>query len=72
MTDETGEILARLAHDVKSPLTAIVGFAELLEEGVLQGAEASDAAHTIRSNARRIEAMLEAARARERHARDDT
>ena len=48
------ELVATLAHDIKGPLTSIVGFAELLEEGFLEGDEATDAAKTIRTNAQRL------------------
>jgi two-component system, OmpR family, phosphate regulon sensor histidine kinase PhoR len=49
--------LAMLAHDIRGPLTSISGFAELLEEGLLEGDEATDAAKTIRTNAQRLAAM---------------
>jgi signal transduction histidine kinase len=48
------DLIAVLAHDIKGPLTSIVGFAELLEEGYLDGAAATDAARTIRTNAQRL------------------
>jgi two-component system, sensor histidine kinase and response regulator len=48
------DLIAVLAHDIKGPLTSIVGFAELLEEGYLEGTQATDAAHTIRTNAQRL------------------
>ncbi len=48
------DLVATLAHDIKGPLTSIVGFAELLEEGFLEGDEAADAAKTIRTNAQRL------------------
>ncbi|MGB6063097.1 MAG: HAMP domain-containing sensor histidine kinase, partial [Candidatus Aquilonibacter sp.] len=48
------DLVATLAHDIKGPLTSIIGFAELLEEGFLEGDEATDAARTIRSNAQRL------------------
>jgi signal transduction histidine kinase len=51
------ELVATLAHDIKGPLTSIVGFAELLEEGFLEGDEATDAARTIRTNAQRLAAL---------------
>ena len=51
------DLVTTLAHDIKGPLTSIVGFAELLEEGYLLGDEATDAARTIRTNAQRL-AML--------------
>ena len=48
------DLIAVLAHDIKGPLTSIVGFAELLEEGYLEGEAATDAAKTIRTNAQRL------------------
>lgn len=48
------DLIAVLAHDIKGPLTSIAGFAELLEEGYLEGPAAADAAHTIRANAQRL------------------
>jgi signal transduction histidine kinase len=48
------DLIAVLAHDIKGPLTSIVGFAELLEEGFLEGDAATDAARTIRTNAQRL------------------
>jgi signal transduction histidine kinase len=48
------DLIAVLAHDIKGPLTSIAGFAELLEEGFLEGPAATDAAHTIRVNAQRL------------------
>lgn len=48
------DLVATLAHDIKGPLTSIVGFAELLEEAFLEGEEAVDAAKTIRTNAQRL------------------
>jgi len=48
------DLIAVLAHDIKGPLTSIVGFAELLEEGYMEGTQATDAAHTIRMNAQRL------------------
>ena len=48
------DLVATLAHDIKGPLTSIIGFAELLEEGFLEGDDATDAAKTIRSNAQRL------------------
>jgi len=48
------DLIAVLAHDIKGPLTAIMGYAELLEEGALEGPAAVDAARTIRSGAGRL------------------
>jgi signal transduction histidine kinase len=48
------DLVATMAHDIKGPLTSIIGFAELLEEGFLEGDDATDAARTIRTNAQRL------------------
>jgi signal transduction histidine kinase len=48
------ELIAKLAHDIRGPLTSIVGFSELLEERALEGEAATDAARTIRVNAGRL------------------
>ncbi|MBV8490269.1 MAG: HAMP domain-containing histidine kinase [Candidatus Eremiobacteraeota bacterium] len=53
------DLIAVLAHDIKGPLTSISGFAELLEEGFLEGAAAADAAHTIRVNAQRLATLAD-------------
>ena len=51
------DLIAMLAHDFRSPLTSIIGFAELLQEGVLEGEEAVDAAATILRAANRLNAL---------------
>jgi signal transduction histidine kinase len=51
------DLIATLAHDIKGPLTSIIGFAELLEEGFLEGTDAQDASRTIRTNAQRLAAL---------------
>lgn len=48
------DLIAILAHDFKGPLTSIMGFAELIAEGSLEGQEAKSAAQTIRNNAQRL------------------
>jgi signal transduction histidine kinase len=56
----TGEVAslrersARLAHDIKGPLTTIVGFSELLEERALAGEDADKALRAIRASALRL------------------
>lgn len=48
------DLIAVLAHDFKGPLTTIMGFAELLELGELEGDEAESALRTIRQSATRL------------------
>lgn len=48
------DLIAVLAHDFKGPLTSIIGFAELLEQHVLEGEEADNALRTIQQSAMRL------------------
>lgn len=48
------DMISVLAHDIKGPLTSVLGFAELIEEGALDGDEARAAAGTIRKSATRL------------------
>src|SRR5665213_599769 len=48
------DLITVLAHDFNGPLTTILGFAELIEEGALLGDDARDAAGTIRRNVFRL------------------
>lgn len=48
------DLIAVLAHDIKGPLTSIVGFAELIEQGFYEGDASVDAARTIRNSAQRL------------------
>jgi signal transduction histidine kinase/FixJ family two-component response regulator len=43
-----GDFLARISHDLRTPLTSIIGFADLVRAG---GREHSDRGHIIRRNA---------------------
>jgi len=43
-----------LAHDFKGPLTTILGYAELIEEGVLEKDETREGAKTIVRNVGRL------------------
>jgi signal transduction histidine kinase len=42
-----GDLIAMLAHDFRGSLTTIIGYAELLKEGLIGGAEVPAAAQTI-------------------------
>jgi signal transduction histidine kinase len=53
------DLIAVLAHDIKGPLTSIGGFAELLEDGALDGAAATDAARMIRANAQQLATLTD-------------
>lgn len=54
LRQQRNDFIAKLVHDIRGPLTSIFGFAELLEEGMLEGASATDAAKTIRVNAAKL------------------
>ena len=51
------DLIAVLAHDFKGPLTTIIGFAELLEQHALEGADADSALRTIRQSAARLASL---------------
>jgi len=51
---QKNELIATLAHDIRGPLTAIVGFGEILADGGLDGEEATKAAETIVRNGQRL------------------
>uniref|UniRef100_E6PI81 histidine kinase n=1 Tax=mine drainage metagenome TaxID=410659 RepID=E6PI81_9ZZZZ len=51
---QKNELIATLAHDIRGPLTAIVGFGEMLADGGLEGEEATKAAETIVRNGQRL------------------
>jgi signal transduction histidine kinase len=53
------DLIAVLAHDIKGPLTSIGGFAELLEDGAIEGPAATDAARMIRSNAQQLATLTD-------------
>lgn len=48
------DLIAMLAHDFRSPLTTIIGYADLLREGFITGDEIGAAAQTIASAAWRL------------------
>jgi signal transduction histidine kinase len=49
----------RAAHDVRTPLTSIAGFAQLLVEDESLSTEPRENAETILEEAKRLSAMLE-------------
>ncbi|MGZ3502971.1 MAG: ATP-binding protein [Vulcanimicrobiaceae bacterium] len=51
------DLIAVLAHDFKGPLTTIIGFAELLEQHLLEDTDSDDALRTIRKSAMRLAAL---------------
>ncbi len=57
LNDLKNDLIAVLAHDFKGPLTTVMGFAELLESGALEEADAREAAGTIRASAARLAAL---------------
>jgi signal transduction histidine kinase len=55
------QYIARAAHDLKTPLTSIVGYAELLVDGTAGdlGAEQRQFLQVVNRNARRLERMVD-------------
>lgn len=51
------EFVASFAHELKTPLTSIIGYADLLRSKRLGGEEAFSAAHTIFQEGKRLEAL---------------
>ena len=51
---QKNELIATLAHDIRGPLTAIVGFGEMLADGSLEPDESVKAAETIVRNGQRL------------------
>lgn len=48
------DLIAMLAHDFRGPLTAIIGYAELIHDGSIEADELASVADTIGSNAWRL------------------
>jgi signal transduction histidine kinase len=44
------EFLANMSHEIRTPMTSILGYAELLQQGELEGPMANEALLTIRRN----------------------
>lgn len=53
--------ISALVHDARGPLTVILSYAEMLEEGTLEREPAIEAARTIRTNAERLAKLIDAA-----------
>jgi len=51
------DLIAMLAHDFRSPLTSIIGFAELLKEGLIKPEDIGDTADSIAAAAWRLTAL---------------
>lgn len=52
------DFTANVSHELKTPLTAISGYAELMENGIIQGEEVRHFAGEIRKNATRLLALI--------------
>lgn len=52
------EFTANVSHELKTPLTAISGYAELMENGMVQGEETKRFAFEIRRNASRLLSLI--------------
>ena len=59
LKDLRNDLIAVVAHDIKGPLTSIMGYAELIQNGFLSTEEALDAARTIRTNAQRLASLAD-------------
>lgn len=55
--DEVGQLAADFSHEMKTPMTSIIGYADLLRSQVLTPDEQMDAANYIFSEGRRLEAL---------------
>jgi signal transduction histidine kinase len=52
------EFLANMSHEIRTPMTSILGYAELLQQGDLEGPLASEALVTIRRNGEHLLAII--------------
>ncbi len=52
------DFTANVSHELKTPLTAISGYAELMEAGIVQGEEVKHYAKEIRHNSNRLLALI--------------
>lgn len=52
------DFTANVSHELKTPLTAISGYAELMENGIIHGEEVSRFAGEIRKNANRLLSLI--------------
>ena len=59
LSRERGEITSFLSHELKTPLTSIQGFADLLGQGLLEPEDREEAAHLIRSETSRLGRLVE-------------
>lgn len=57
-SDLRREFTANVSHELKTPLTSISGYAELMENGIIQAEEVPHYAHEIRSSATRLITLI--------------
>lgn len=57
--NEMSEYLARIAHDIRSPITSIGGFAELLEQSFAEGDERLTYVRAIQRAAQRLRSLAD-------------
>lgn len=51
------QFIADMAHEMKTPMTGIIGFADLLQRGTLSEAQRQQALHSIQTQGERLERM---------------
>jgi signal transduction histidine kinase len=52
-----GDLIAMLAHDFRGPLTSIIGYAELMREGFIEGKDLDEAVNFIVKSAWRLSSL---------------
>ena len=52
-------LIANVSHDLKTPLTSILGFSQALRDGDVEGAQAADTAAIIHEEAVRVRALVD-------------
>ena len=56
-TERQKAFTGAFAHEMKTPMTSVIGYADLIRSGMLEGEEAKDAAGTIFSEGKRLESL---------------
>lgn len=56
---QSRQAMTSLAHDVRTPLTTLIGYLDALESGLAEGEEADDYLHTARKKARDLQRYVD-------------